>query len=235
LVPTNFTAGSTNIGFRSAIPDGANRWNIWNDGTAPNYFAGNVGIGASRTTPATALDVNGVITVAAGSAAAPAICASGDANTGLAFPAADTAIISTAGVERVRVASDGLSTFSVPSTAAIPTDVTGMLSGPKLIVSATSDSATHSAIAFRTRTTGSSVANVGLGYASSFDDGFLFFRIRNGSGTNREVMRMKATGSVRFVPLAADPASGNEAGDVYYNSSTNKLRVYDGTNWVDLH
>jgi hypothetical protein len=48
-------------------------------------------------------------------------------------------------------------------------------------------------------------------------------------------MRVKSTGSVRFVPLSADPASGNEAGDVYYNSSTNKLRVYDGTNWVDLH
>jgi hypothetical protein len=50
-----------------------------------------------------------------------------------------------------------------------------------------------------------------------------------------ERVRAKATGSVRFVPLTADPASGNEAGDVYYNSSTNKLRVYNGTSWVDLH
>jgi hypothetical protein len=50
-----------------------------------------------------------------------------------------------------------------------------------------------------------------------------------------ERMQIKSTGSVRFVPLAADPASGNEAGDVYYNSSTNKLRVYNGTSWVDLH
>lgn len=48
LVPSNFTAGSTNIGFRSAIPDGENRWNIWNDGTAPNYFAGKVLIGAQN-------------------------------------------------------------------------------------------------------------------------------------------------------------------------------------------
>jgi hypothetical protein len=38
---------------------------------------------------------------------------------------------------------------------------------------------------------------------------------------------------VRFVPLSADPA-GAETGDVYYNSSTNKLRVYNGA-WVDLH
>ena len=48
-------------------------------------------------------------------------------------------------------------------------------------------------------------------------------------------MSVKTTGSVRFFPLSADPSTGNEAGDVYYNSSTNKLRVYNGTSWVDLH
>jgi hypothetical protein len=50
-----------------------------------------------------------------------------------------------------------------------------------------------------------------------------------------ERMRVKATGAVRFVPLSADPSTGNQAGDVYYNSTTNKLRVYNGTSWVDLH
>jgi hypothetical protein len=49
-----------------------------------------------------------------------------------------------------------------------------------------------------------------------------------------ERMRVKADGQVRFIPLAADPA-GAEAGDVYYNSGTNKLKVYNGTAWVDLH
>jgi hypothetical protein len=49
-----------------------------------------------------------------------------------------------------------------------------------------------------------------------------------------ERMRIKDTGQTRFVPLAADPA-GAESGDVYYNSGTNKLRVYNGTAWVDLH
>jgi len=47
-------------------------------------------------------------------------------------------------------------------------------------------------------------------------------------------MVMKANGQVRFVPLAADPA-GAEDGDVYYNSSTNKLRVRAGGSWVDLN
>jgi hypothetical protein len=53
-------------------------------------------------------------------------------------------------------------------------------------------------------------------------------------GTNNtERARIKSTGQLRFVPLSADP-SGAETGDVYYNSSTNKLRVYNGA-WVDLH
>lgn len=51
---------------------------------------------------------------------------------------------------------------------------------------------------------------------------------------NAERMRIKSTGQVRFIPLSADP-SGAESGDVYYNSSTNKLRVHNGTSWVDLH
>lgn len=51
-------------------------------------------------------------------------------------------------------------------------------------------------------------------------------------GTER--VRVQPTGAVRFVPLAADPGTG-QAGDVYYNSTTNKLRVYNGTSWVDLH
>jgi len=51
-------------------------------------------------------------------------------------------------------------------------------------------------------------------------------------GTERA--RVKSTGQVRFVPLSADPA-GAESGDVYYNSTSNKLKVYNGTAWVDLH
>lgn len=43
----------------------------------------------------------------------------------------------------------------------------------------------------------------------------------------------KANGQVRFIPLAADPA-GAEAGDVYYNSTSNKLKCYNGTTWNDL-
>jgi hypothetical protein len=53
------------------------------------------------------------------------------------------------------------------------------------------------------------------------------------TGTSVERVRVKHTGQLRFVPLASDP-SGSEAGDVYYNSTTNKLRCYNGSTWNDL-
>jgi hypothetical protein len=70
------------------------------------------------TTPA--LENDGVTTVAAGSASAPAITTDGDTNTGIFFPAADTFGLSTGGSERARIDSSGnlmVGATSVSSTA----------------------------------------------------------------------------------------------------------------------
>jgi hypothetical protein len=40
------TQGTNNYGITSVVSSGANKWNIYASGTAENYFAGNVGIGA---------------------------------------------------------------------------------------------------------------------------------------------------------------------------------------------
>lgn len=50
-----------------------------------------------------------------------------------------------------------------------------------------------------------------------------------------ERLRVKAEGSLRFVPLSAAPTTNVENGDVYYDSTTNKLRVRAAGAWVDLH
>lgn len=69
--------------------------------------------------------------------------------------------------------------------------------------------------------------------------GGLSLRANNASATIRiytgstERVRVKSQGQMRFVPLASDP-SGAEAGDVYYNSTTNKLKVYNGTAWETI-
>jgi hypothetical protein len=51
-------------------------------------------------------------------------------------------------------------------------------------------------------------------------------------GSSTVHMTIKANGSVRYQPMATPGTA--EAGDVYYDSTTNKLRCYNGTSWNDL-
>ena len=56
-VNSNLTGATNNFGFYGNIPDGTGRWNFYANGTAPNYFAGRVGVGV--TSPQAILDVTG--------------------------------------------------------------------------------------------------------------------------------------------------------------------------------
>lgn len=49
----------------------------------------------------------------------------------------------------------------------------------------------------------------------------------------QRLSRLRLNGSFSFPPLVADPASA-VGGDVYFNSITKKLRLYDGDAWVDI-
>jgi hypothetical protein len=62
---------------------------------------------AGRAVNATDLTLTGVATVPAGSVGTPSITTTGDTNTGIFFPAADTVAIATNGAERMRVSSVG--------------------------------------------------------------------------------------------------------------------------------
>ena len=66
-------------------------------------------------TASTTLAVTGVSTFAAGTALLPALTTTGDTNTGLWFPAADTVAASTGGTERMRINSAGQALFGATS------------------------------------------------------------------------------------------------------------------------
>jgi hypothetical protein len=85
---SNLTGATNNYGFYSDIASGTGRWNFYAAGTADNYFAGQVQLGA-------------------GTVAAPALSTTGDTNTGIFFPAADTIAFSEGGVESMRIDSSG--------------------------------------------------------------------------------------------------------------------------------
>jgi len=59
------------------------------------------------STNGTTVNVNGAAVFSAGTAAAPAITTSGDTNTGIFFPAADTIAFAEGGTEAMRIDSDG--------------------------------------------------------------------------------------------------------------------------------
>ena len=274
----------------SAHPAGSDfHWQ--RDGDELFYTDGNVGIG--NTDPASALDVNGVITVSAGTAASPSVCASGDGDSGLWFPAANAVSLSTSGLERLRVDSIG--------RVGIGTNPSYVLHVNGAIATTTGDvyvlgggvRVTRSSNPFILFTEGA--AGVGQIRASSSQlrmtdaaGTSVFFALDTGSGSlglgtttpasrldvngvitvaagtaaapaivcgkgasnsgifwpatnavaistvGSERLRVKSTGGVKYVPLATAPATPEE-GEVYFDSTTKKLRVYDGTAWADLH
>jgi hypothetical protein len=76
-------------------------------GTASININGTVGATTASTGAFTTLSATGVTTVQAGTAAAPAITTTGDTNTGIFFPAADTIAFTEGGVERMRIDNAG--------------------------------------------------------------------------------------------------------------------------------
>jgi len=76
-------------------------------GTASININGTVGATTPTTGAFTTVSATGVVTVSAGTVSAPAITTSGDTNTGIFFPAADTIAFAEGGVESVRIDSAG--------------------------------------------------------------------------------------------------------------------------------
>jgi len=175
VVESSVVGGTNNYGFQGNIPSGTNRWNLYMAGTAANYMAGDLGIGAIPG-GARKLEIG----------------------------------LNDATTYTTTTLSNGLSITNTSAT-------TNSFAGIFLSANPTTGNAARASI------------NV---IAISGGTGDLAFTTRNAS-VQAEKIRIKAQGQMRFVPLASDP-SGAEAGDVYYNSTTNKLKVYNGTTWETI-
>jgi hypothetical protein len=114
-----FVAGGANTGAVTLNIDGLGARNMTRHGSvalvAGDILSGEVSVVVYDGTrfqllnPAsyTNLNVTGVLSLAAGAVGTPSLAASGDLNTGLWFPAADTIAFSTNGGDRVRIDSSG--------------------------------------------------------------------------------------------------------------------------------
>ena len=109
----NIAEGCAPSGINDAIRELMAQLKDFQTGAVGDSFNGPVGsttaaTGAFTTLSATStLGVTGVATFAAGTAALPAITTTGDTNTGIFFPAADTIAFAEGGAEAMRIDSSG--------------------------------------------------------------------------------------------------------------------------------
>jgi hypothetical protein len=103
----NLAEGCAPSGINDAIRELMAQLKDFQTGAVGDSFNGPVGTTTAAAGAFTTLSATGVTTVQAGSAGAPAITTSGDTNTGIFFPAADTIAFSEGGVETARFDSAG--------------------------------------------------------------------------------------------------------------------------------
>jgi len=127
----------------------------------------------------TTLSATGVTTVQAGSVSAPAITTSGDTNTGIFFPAADTIAFTEGGVESMRITSAGDVGIGTSSPTASRLHIAGYNGGTTYPIRMTSS---NSGVEWAFETGGSAAGS-----------SFLAFR---DIGNSAERMRITAAGDV---------------------------------------
>jgi hypothetical protein len=215
-------------------------------GTALN---GTLGATTPSTVAATTISASGVSTFSAGSAGAPSITNSGDTNTGMFFPAADTIAFAEGGAEAMRINSSGIMLINSSSV-----DATSGISGAKLQVlggiiagidglgsGGTGYIAFNSAMASAPTTAHPVIyhrQSVGLGIQSDYAISFAI----NGS---TEAMRLDSSGNLGLGVTPSAWGSTYKAVQVGIGSSftgmTNDVNLnlannarFDGTNWIYL-
>ena len=157
-------------------------------GNKPNQVPSNGDLGTLAFQDSNAVNITGgVVDVSAGTAALPTLGTTGDPNTGVFFPAADTVAVATNGVEAVRVDSSGnLGVGVTPSTFKF--DVFG-INGRVNSAPATSLTYFDVSNAYGTIRTG--VTSTGVGYLGSVSNFPVAFY-----ANNTERMRLDTNGNL---------------------------------------
>jgi trimeric autotransporter adhesin len=207
---------------------------------------GTVGATTANTGAFTTLSASGVTTVSAGTVSAPAITTTGDTNTGIFFPAADTIAFSEGGVESMRITSAGnvgIGTASPQSAlqisgamSAAPTGL-GVHAGVQsdfAVIQLNGDAATGSIIDFSQ----SGTDYLGRILYSNSTNAMVFstnnaerMRIDSsgnvGIGTSSPATKLDVSGNLRF--SAANPAIElNNGGPQVYSTVSNTLQFATG-------
>lgn len=165
--------------------------------------------------------MTGALLLPAGSASAPSLAASGDANTGVFFPAADTVAIATGGTERARVDSSG----NVGIGTSSPSNLLH-------VSQASSD--------FQVRVTGTSAANLGAIRAYNVGGEASVFGTtgasNSGYGANLGVLGTVTNIPQVFVTNNTERARIDTSGNFQFNSGYGSVATAYGCRaWVNFN
>jgi hypothetical protein len=205
------------------------------------------------TVNAGALNATGVTTVQAGTVSLPAITTSGDTNTGIFFPAADTIAFTEGGVESMRIDSSGNLAIGL-SAASTKLDVNGIgrfrravesaqyteintQGGESFIDGVNGTSGTVQQMAFRTGNNASTTermridasGNVSIG-GTSLGGKFEVFQsttpsyFRHGNGTYLNITTGAANGNV---DIKFDASSGGYPAGTFWTGGSERMRIND--------
>jgi hypothetical protein len=179
----------------------------------------------------TTLEATGVTTVQAGTVSLPAITTSGDTNTGIFFPAADTIAFTEGGVESMRIDSSGnvgINTTSPGVKLGVVDTSAGAATFPAIFGNRGTTVGTQANIGLQTYDAGSagitnvigSVTTSATGGAGSAD---MVFQT-TASGTRAERMRIDSSGNVGIGTTPSDKLDVN---------GTIRITSGNTVRWVD--
>jgi hypothetical protein len=192
-----------------------------------------IGATTANTGAFTTLSATGVTTVQAGTVSAPAITTSGDTNTGIFFPAADTIAFTEGGVESMRIDSSGnvgIGTAS-PNITAVGTALTLLGSSTNrgnLEIGSTSagTSGVFGQISFYNGANQNTLIQSSTD-GTNADSGLLRFYTKATAGVITERMRIDSSGNVGIG--TSSPTFGSGGGLQVKNASDSNLRLTSGT------
>jgi hypothetical protein len=179
-----------------------------------------IGATTANTGKFTTLEATGVATMSAGTVSAPAITTTGDTNTGIFFPAADTIAFSEGGTESARFDSAGnLGIGTTNPSSRLHVTASGTAGSATTVAQLYAGSTAGLLVDVTPQTSGTSTVNL---YANTGGDfvtsSALVFDTRN-AGTRAERMRITSDGDL-LVGTTSVPSVSGVSGNNFNVSNT---------------